>query len=52
MKPSTAAASYISAGMLFMPVLWHDERAICALAFLVDDRKKSYNFWVFRESSG
>jgi CelD/BcsL family acetyltransferase involved in cellulose biosynthesis len=35
-----------STGTLFLPVLWHDEHAICALAFLVDDRKKSFNFYV------
>lgn len=35
-----------SAGTLFMPVLWHGDRAICLLAILVDDRKKTYNFYI------
>ncbi len=33
-------------GTLFMPVLWHGDRAICALAILVDQRKGSYNFLI------
>jgi CelD/BcsL family acetyltransferase involved in cellulose biosynthesis/Tfp pilus assembly protein PilF len=33
-------------GALFMPILWHGDRAICMLAILVDDRKKTYNFIV------
>jgi predicted Zn-dependent protease len=28
-----------------MPVLWHGDRAICVLAILTDDRKKTYNFF-------
>jgi CelD/BcsL family acetyltransferase involved in cellulose biosynthesis len=35
-----------AAGTLFMPVLWHGDRAICVLAILVDDRKKTYNFYI------
>lgn len=35
-----------AAGTLFMPVLWHGDRAICVFAFLVDDRKKTYNFYI------
>jgi CelD/BcsL family acetyltransferase involved in cellulose biosynthesis/Flp pilus assembly protein TadD len=35
-----------STGTLFMPVLWHRERAICLLGIFVDDRKKTYNFYI------
>ena len=35
-----------AAGTLFMPVLWHGDRAICVFAFLIDDRKKTYNFYI------
>lgn len=35
-----------AAGTLFMPVLWHGDRPICVLAILVDDRKKTYNFYI------
>ena len=35
-----------AAGTLFMPMLWHGDRPICAFAFLVDDRKKTYNFYI------
>lgn len=31
-------------GKLFVPVLWDANRALCALAILVDDSKKSYLF--------
>ncbi|WP_218961082.1 GNAT family N-acetyltransferase [Ruegeria sediminis] len=31
---------------LFMPMLWHEDRPLCAFAILVDDRKKTYNFIV------
>jgi CelD/BcsL family acetyltransferase involved in cellulose biosynthesis len=34
-----------STGTLFMPILWHGDRAICVLAILTDDRKKTYNFY-------
>ena len=29
-----------------MPVLWQGDRAICVFAFLIDDRKKTYNFYI------
>jgi CelD/BcsL family acetyltransferase involved in cellulose biosynthesis/Flp pilus assembly protein TadD len=35
-----------AAGTLFMPVLWQGDRAICAFAILIDDRKKTYNFYI------
>ena len=35
-----------TARTLFLPVLWHGDRAICAFAFLIDDRKKTYNFYM------
>jgi CelD/BcsL family acetyltransferase involved in cellulose biosynthesis len=36
----------LETGTLFMPILWHDDRPICMLAILVDDRKKAYNFYI------
>lgn len=36
----------LETGTLFMPMLWHEDRAICALAILVDARKKAYNFYI------
>ena len=35
-----------ASGTLFMPVLWHGDNALCVLAILVDDRKKTYNFYI------
>ncbi len=34
------------AGALFLPVLWQGERPVGALAILVDERKKSFLFWI------
>jgi tetratricopeptide (TPR) repeat protein len=34
------------AGALFLPVLWQEERPVAALAILVDERKKSFLFWM------
>jgi len=33
-------------GVLFLPILWHGDRPVCALATLVDDRKKSFLFYM------
>ena len=41
-----------TAGTLFMAVLWHGDRAICAFAFLIDDRKKTYNFYIGGRDEG
>lgn len=35
-----------AAGSLFLPVLWHGERPVCALAILVDASKKSFLFLI------
>jgi CelD/BcsL family acetyltransferase involved in cellulose biosynthesis/Tfp pilus assembly protein PilF len=47
-----ALRNAFAAGTLFMPVLWHGDRAICVLAILVDDRKKTYNFYIGGRDEG
>ena len=41
-----------AAGTLFMPVLWQGDRAICVFAFLIDDRKKTSNFYIGGRDEG